>query len=358
MGEEVEHGGHVTETFVDGLAVLWGYTERYHHERNLRDGRECEDTLDVNLSACNHRCIECRDGTYDSDECQCCVLKHVEGEESGYEIHTGHNHGGGVDECRHRGRALHGVGEPDVEREHGRLAHTAGEDEHQGPCEHRGTHECSTLKRGEDALGVLSHGQEVEMTCIERKYEDTEKESEVGETGDDKRFLTSRDGRGKRVEESDEQEWRRAHKLPEDVHLEDVGSDNESEHRETEERQEGIVTLETLLTVHIAERIDMHHKRDGGDDYKHQCRDGVEQKSELDGKRGGKLKPCLIEHRVLQTCGALDKLGRAWEPVGERCVIWQDKHSAHAQSAECTGELMAHLHAQQSQDEEHAERDG
>ncbi len=55
------------------------------------------------------------------------------------------------------------------------------------------------------------------------------------------------------IEEADEQIRGDTHELPEDIHLEDVGGHDQSEHREGEERKESVVTLETLLTLHIAE---------------------------------------------------------------------------------------------------------
>ena len=47
----------------------------------------------------------------------------------GDEVDAGVDHRRGVDQGRDRGRALHRVRQPDVERELGALAHGAGEDE-------------------------------------------------------------------------------------------------------------------------------------------------------------------------------------------------------------------------------------
>ena len=49
---------------------------------------------------------------------------------AGDEVDTGVDHGRGVDERGDRGRALHGVGQPDVERELGALAGGADEEQH------------------------------------------------------------------------------------------------------------------------------------------------------------------------------------------------------------------------------------
>ena len=49
------------------------------------------------------------------------------GVEPGDHVDAGHDHGGGVDERGHRGRAGHGVGQPGVQEELARLRHHRGE---------------------------------------------------------------------------------------------------------------------------------------------------------------------------------------------------------------------------------------
>ncbi len=138
VGEQMEHRGHEAETLVD---FGTGDAERCHHERNLRDGREREHALDVNLCACHHSRIECGDAAHDSDDVHRRHLKQIEREQTGHQVHTGHNHRCGMDEGRHGSRAFHSIGEPDVERKHSRLTHTSHEDKHESPCESRGTEE-------------------------------------------------------------------------------------------------------------------------------------------------------------------------------------------------------------------------
>ena len=48
--------------------------------------------------------------------------------QAGAEVHAGDDHGGGVDQRRHRRGAGHGVGEPGVERELAALADDADEE--------------------------------------------------------------------------------------------------------------------------------------------------------------------------------------------------------------------------------------
>ena len=137
VGEEVEHACHVAETGVvdtlDGTVV--GHTEAHHHEGDLRYGGECEHSLDVKLGAGNDGGIERRYCAYTCHERQRGIDNTIEGEHSGHEIDTGHNHGCGMDKGRHRGRTFHGVGKPDMQRHHRRLTHTSDKDEHHSPCE-------------------------------------------------------------------------------------------------------------------------------------------------------------------------------------------------------------------------------
>ena len=131
---------------MDSLAIFGGNTKSHHHERNLRNSGEREDTLDIDLCTCHTSCIECRDSSDNSDECQRSILKHVQRKESSDEINTCDHHGSSVNECRHWGRTLHRIGEPNVKRKHCRLTHTSGEYENQRPCEDRSPHECSSAE--------------------------------------------------------------------------------------------------------------------------------------------------------------------------------------------------------------------
>ena len=64
-----------------------------------------------------------------------------QGMEAGEQVDAGRHHGGGVDQGRHRGRALHGVRQPGVEGQLGRLGHGAHQqqerDQLRWPARHR-----------------------------------------------------------------------------------------------------------------------------------------------------------------------------------------------------------------------------
>ncbi len=79
--------------------VVASHSKRYHHEGNLRDGRERKHALDIDLAASNYCCIECCDSTYDSNEVHRSRYLTVAREHAGYEVDTCHDHGSGVDKC-------------------------------------------------------------------------------------------------------------------------------------------------------------------------------------------------------------------------------------------------------------------
>ena len=104
-----------------------GDAEADHHERDLRDGREGEYALDVDLCAGDDSGVEGSDGADDDDEDCCGILEHVDGEHASHQEYACHNHGGGVDECGNGSGAFHSVRQPDVEGHHSRFAHAAHE---------------------------------------------------------------------------------------------------------------------------------------------------------------------------------------------------------------------------------------
>ena len=117
VGGEVEHGGI-------GAAA----TDGHDHVAELREGGIGEDALDVVL-------LDGDEGGEDGGEAaDACNDEHPGGRkeqqriDAAEHIDAGGDHGGGVDERGDRRRAFHGVGQPDVERDHGRFADAAAEE--------------------------------------------------------------------------------------------------------------------------------------------------------------------------------------------------------------------------------------
>ena len=136
VSEEVEHGSHVADTFVQFGA---SHTERGEHESNLRDCRESEHALDVGLRASHNGGVEGGNGTCDGDEFEHLGSEEIHREHARHQVNTGNDHRSGVDKSRNGRRAFHSVGEPDVQGEHSRLAGATDEDERQSPRSSRAT---------------------------------------------------------------------------------------------------------------------------------------------------------------------------------------------------------------------------
>ena len=212
--EEVEHTGKIADTVrvLMSCHLLGANTEGNHHERNLRNGRESKHTLDVCLCAGNSGCIESGEHTYPHDDAHClgCILN-PQGEHTRNLEHSGNNHRCGVDECADRSRTLHGIGQPDMQREHGRLTGTTDEHQHQccGDDETASGNSLCHIGRDE-RLGALTHHdvtgkRETERLGVIAEQQDTDEEEEVGKTSDDERLLRSGNGCMGGIIESDEQ---------------------------------------------------------------------------------------------------------------------------------------------------------
>ena len=165
-----------------------------------------------------------------------------------------------------------------MQREHRTLTGTTNEHQHQSSRndEPSGSdslrdiarnHLCGSLAHHD--FGTMPCKGEAERVNIVAEHQDTNQEEHIGEAGHDECLLRGGDGRLQRIVEADEQVGADTHELPEHVHLEDVRGEHQAQHRHREETQERIVALEALLTVHIAERVDMNHQRHRGDDDEH-----------------------------------------------------------------------------------------
>ena len=103
--------------------------------------------------------------------------------------HAGGDHGRGMDQGRDRRRALHGVGQPGVQRQLRRLAH--GADEQQEADHGRA---CRSSRRGHQKLGVdelggaREHDVELDRVEHEEDREDAEREAEIADPVDQERL--------------------------------------------------------------------------------------------------------------------------------------------------------------------------
>ena len=85
--------------------------------------------------------------------------------------------------------------------------------------------------------------------------------------------------------------------------------------------------------MHITEAIEVHHKRHGGDDNEHHCRNRVEKHTKFNYKIIGKLKPSEIKHLQL-LANTIDNLPLSGsEEISKGNGICDNGGNAHRQSA-------------------------
>ena len=199
--------------------------EGNEHVSDLRDGRECQTTLDVTLAASYSCCIECGercDVSYIVQSVR--SILHPDWEEAGYLIYTSNDHGSSVDQCRYRSWTLHGIWQPDVQWEHRTLTGTTNEHQEQR-CRHYPSSTCQRALKLRLCIQVI-----VEGSYVEAIEQDTNQEEEVSETSYDERLLAGMYGSMLWIVETNEQIRANTHQLPEQVHLENVGSHYQAQH--------------------------------------------------------------------------------------------------------------------------------
>ena len=148
---------------------------------------------------------------------------------AGDHVDAGVDHRRGVDERADRGRALHRVGQPDVERELGGLADRAGEEEQRDERDR-------ALVERPDPLEDLVEAQRPE---VDPDHDHAEAEAEVADAVDDERLLGRSGRRRLLVPEADEQVAAQADRLPADVQQQEVVGQDQQQHAEHEQVQVG-----------------------------------------------------------------------------------------------------------------------
>ena len=121
VGEEVEHG-----------RLVGADAGGEEHVAELRTGRIGDHALDIVLGQSDRGGEEGRDRANDGDDVPGDRGDLEQGRQQADHVDAGGDHGGRVDQGRDGRRALHGVGQPGVQEELGRLAHGADEEEPAG----------------------------------------------------------------------------------------------------------------------------------------------------------------------------------------------------------------------------------
>ena len=177
-----------------------------------------------------------------------------------HHVHARGHHGGGVDEGRDRGRALHRVGQPGEEGQLRRLAARAHEEEERDGEVDVGAH--ARVGLGED-LAV------VERAEGDPDEHDAEAEAEVAHPVDDEGLLARVGGRLLLVPEADQEVRAEADRLPEDVEDEEVAGQHQHHHREHEQVQVGEEARVARIVVHVADGVEVDEEAHPGHHQQH-----------------------------------------------------------------------------------------
>ena len=258
VGQEVEEsrGG---EARADGR----------HHVAELGDGGIGQHALDVRLHAREHGGQERGEGAVPGHDLHDVGREPEEPHQAREQVDARRDHGGGVDEGRDGRGTFHGIGQPDVERELGRLACRAQIDAEGDDAE--------ALERDQPRVRELEELEEIEGARLVPEEHDAHDHPRVARLGDPEGLDGGAGGLGPRVPVADEEIGAEPHQLPADEELDEVRREHQPHHREREERLVRVVPAERRQRFigEIAQRIDLDEEGDEGDQDEHQRRVAV-----------------------------------------------------------------------------------
>ena len=188
--------------------------------------------------------------------------------QAGAEVDAGDDHGGGVDERRHRRGAGHGVGQPGVQRELAALADDADEEARRRGEEH------AVVGAGAERVGVAP--ADVEAADGEEQDDDADHQADVAGAGGEERL--ERGGGCWRLSSHQcpmsANEQRPTPSQPSE-HLQRVVGDDEREHRRGEQAEHRVVVRVADVVLEVRGAVDVHEQRDQRDDEEHHHREAV-----------------------------------------------------------------------------------
>ncbi len=186
-----------------------------------------------------------------------------------------------MDQRADRGRAGHGVGKPDVERNLGRFARRADQQQQRDRRD--------PARRGVygQRLGLRKHLAEVERAEVNRDQKNGKREAEVADAVDDERLVSRRGGEVFQKIEADQQVAAQAHSFPSDKQQQEVGGQHQRQHEEHEQVEIGEEAVVAALMGHVADGVNMDQRADAGDDHQHHGGEAVDREIDANVQRAG-----------------------------------------------------------------------
>ena len=244
---------------VENACGVRAEADRREHVAELAHGRVREHALDVGLHEADRGGEDRRRSADPRDDLQRRPRALEERVAPRHHVDASRHHRRRVDERGDRGRALHRVGQPRVERELRRLPARAHEEEERD----------ARRRRGRERLDALEHRLVIQRAERAPEPHDAETEPEVADAVDDERLLPRLRRRRARVPEADEEVRAEAHRLPEHVEQEEVAGEHQHGHGENEQVQVGKIAGVAGIVVHVAGGVEVDQRADAGDDEQH-----------------------------------------------------------------------------------------
>ena len=217
-----------------------------------------------------------------------------------------------MDQRRHRRRAGHRVGQPDVERNLGGLADGADE---QAQPDQRGEPPLAAQPRGHRHRALDDRRKRgLDLAEVQRRsthvgerpqdQEDADQEPEVADPVDDERLHPAMGVPAVSEPEADQEVGAEPHTLPAEEHHQQVVPEHQQQHRGEEQVQVAEEALEaaivSMVVVHVADRVDVDQRADASDDQAHHRGQRIEQERHLgDQTPGADPRVDLVDQRRL-----------------------------------------------------------
>ncbi len=278
-GMDDRAGAEEQESLVEGVReheedgrVVGADPRGEEHVAQLGDRRIGEDLLDVVLGTGDRRPQQRRRRPDYGDDVRGVRRPEEDGVDPAHQVDPGRDHRGGVDEGRDGRRAFHGVRQPGIERDLGRLAHGAAEqqqpDGDEGGLAHRGE--------------VGEHGVVLETAGALVDEEQGDEEGGVADPVEDHRLFGRARGAVALEPEADEEVGADAHALPAEEEEQEVVRQHEQQHGGDEEVQVEEELREVLVVLHVADRVEVDEGAHPRHEGRHRHRERVDEKAHVD----------------------------------------------------------------------------
>ena len=251
------------------------HTHSDEHEAQLGHRGIRQHLLDIPLLEGDRRGEQGGDGTHQGDHCAGDRGHRKQNVGAGYQVHASRHHRCRVDQCGHRCGTCHGVREPGVERDLGRLTDAA---EKEKECDERDLRSVGD-KRSRRGLEDL---QKIQRPNRPEDHEHGQQQPEVADPVHDERLLTG-SRLGLVVEpEPDEEVAAETHAFPPDEQDRKVGAEHQHQHEEDKQVQVGEIAWVRSVLTHVSHAEHVDQGTDTGHYHEHHGRQLVDLERQID----------------------------------------------------------------------------